>query len=501
MGSIVYLTNKKNGKVYAYINEKVPDRKTGEKVYRRRCIGHLDPESGLIVENRPKSPREGPSALSVGIDMFLSRIAEDCGLIQALRIAYPADWKLILTCAMYILSEDAPLSAIGAWSESNYTPFGRKVEPSDMEALMSAMDTESQEAFMRIWTKRAGDEEPVVLFTHYTEFSDQDTTGSIVSTPGMQNLPLEIAVCFGRRSGMPLSFVRNPVSSIGTAKMRSTVDRMYWLAGRPIIVIDRPYANGITADDLMERGSYLMMLPNDSGIAKRAIESNKDNIVDALNYYSRPDGGHGFVKTYRADPSDRYSTFLYYSEEDAERDMGMFFTTVEMCRTELEQGVMNAARTRFYLKFFKVQGGIESARVEMNSDRVLEYASSAGYLAAVSDVMDSHYEVMMWRERLSRCSSVFSSMRTAEDSAVLKLFTERNAEARVFLQFISFILHSAVERGLVSGSLMREFSVRSAVREMSGLMRISGFGYKQPRLTKANYRQEILLKNIGIESV
>jgi hypothetical protein len=33
---------------------------------------------------------------------------------------------------------------------------------------------------------------------------------------------------------------------------------------------------------------------------------------------------------------------------------------------------------------------------------------------------------------------------------------------------------------------------------MAGLMHVTGMGYKKPRITRSNYRQEILMKNAGL---
>lgn len=500
MGSIVYLTNKKNGKVYAYINEKVLDKSTGKYVYRRKCIGHVDPDSGTIEENRPKVRPDAPTAVSVGADMFLGKIARDCGLVQSLKIAFPQDWRLILTCAMYIIAEDSPLSLIGPWSETNETPYGGTVTVADLESLLSSIDMEGQEAFMRIWRKKVNEDDLLVLFSHYAGRTDQDSSGSIVSSPGMKYVPSEVVMCYGRRSSMPISYVRNPVPSIRVPAMLASIDRMYWLDSRPLIAVDRAYSTEHVIRGFREEGGYLAILPNSDPLAKKEIEAKRDSIVDSSNYYVLPDGSHGFVTVEKGDARP-FNTLVFYSEENAERDMGTFFTMIDVCRQELEQGSMSLDRMPLYAKFFRYQGGMESARAELDSDRVMEYASSAGYMVVVSDCIDDYDEIMKWKTKMTQCARVFSTMGGSVDSPSLKLFAEHNSESRMFIQFIAYILHSAVTNRLVAGSLMREFSVRSAIKEMCGMMRISGYGYKNPRLTKTNYRQGILLKSVGLEPV
>ena len=492
MGSIVYLTNKKNGKVYVYLNEKVRSKTDDRYVYRRRCIGHIDPETGEVVENRAKAVREDPVVVSVGIDMFLSKLSEDAGLTSALRIAFPRDWNLLLTCAMYILSENAPLSFIEDWSDHNRTPFGRKVTQHDLEQLLSSIDPDAQEAFMRIWRKRNGDD-PVVLFANYPGYSEEDTSGSIVSSPGINSVPAEMAMCFGRDSLMPISYVWNSVPSRTSKSVTETVESMYWLGTRPVLMLDRTYPSDIPGEG--EGYGYMLSLPNDRPRAREAIAKAKDTIVDSSNLITFPDGGHGFAMTMEGGP-DGTRSIVYYNEEDAERDMGMFFTQVNVCYNELKQGLFVPTHVPFYTRFFRTQG--RGYTTEVNSDKVMEYASSAGYLVMVTDRRVPTEKAVLWNRIMADCASFFAKVRNSVDSPRLKLFSEHNYSSRLFIQFIAYILDSAVRANLTSGSLRKEFTVQSALREMAGMMQVSGMGYKNPRITASNYRQEILMKNAGL---
>ena len=119
-------------------------------------------------------------------------------------------------------------------------------------------------------------------------------------------------------------------------------------------------------------------------------------------------------------------------------------------------------------------------------------------MAMISDIMTDPTEAMWWKYKMNQCSNLFTNIKNAQDSPRLKLFSEHNIEARTFIQFIAYILHSAVLKNLEDGSLTREFTVQSAVREMSGIMQISDGTYKRPRMTKSNYRQDILMRNAGI---
>ena len=499
MTSIVYLTNKKNGKVYAYINEKVYDKPSGKYVYRRRCIGHVNPDTGTIDENRPKERKDSPSVISVGTDMYLRRIADECGLSQSLRIAFPKDWTLILTCAMYLIAEKAPLSQMTPWTESNRTPYGEPVTVGTIETLLSEIDSEAEEAFMRIWRKRVPDKEIVTVVTNYERYSEKDSSGSIVIT-GMQNVPSEVVMCYGRESRIPLCYAMNATPTFDLTSISETLERLYWIRGEDsILVTDREYGTYANSEFVKnDVDGFLMILPNTDRNVKESIAAVKDTIVDSSNYYSLPNGSHGFVTTKKIFGRHPYVQHLYYNEEDEERDMGVFFTLVEICQRELEQNIIIPAHMPLYTRFFNMGAGTALARKEVNSNKVMDYASSAGYMAMISDIVTDPTEAMWWKYKMNQCSNLFTNIKNAQDSPRLKLFSEHNIEARTFIQFIAYILHSAVLKNLEDGSLTREFTVQSAVREMSGIMQISDGTYKRPRMTKSNYRQDILMRNAGI---
>ena len=73
MASLVYLKHK-NGTTYVYENVSFWDKKSKKPKSKRKCIGHLDPETGAVQPNgmcggdrkntSSKSDKEPPKELS-----------------------------------------------------------------------------------------------------------------------------------------------------------------------------------------------------------------------------------------------------------------------------------------------------------------------------------------------------------------------------------------------------------------------------------------------------
>ena len=135
MASLVYLKHK-NGTTYVYENVSFWDKKTKKPKSKRRCIGHLDPEIGTVQPNgmrggNKKAPVTKPEkelpkcfTYSCGVSALLDKICMDTGLSHILKKVFPDDWKAILTCAYYLVSEGQALYRVEKWSRQAITPYG-----------------------------------------------------------------------------------------------------------------------------------------------------------------------------------------------------------------------------------------------------------------------------------------------------------------------------------------------------------------------------------------
>ena len=87
MTSLVYLRNKTNDRVYVYVNEKVTD-KEGRSTYRRRCIGHLDEETGDIIPNTHRSQSPSADIEYIGMSKTIRELSDRIGLSEVLKMKF-----------------------------------------------------------------------------------------------------------------------------------------------------------------------------------------------------------------------------------------------------------------------------------------------------------------------------------------------------------------------------------------------------------------------------
>lgn len=111
MASLVYLKHK-NGTTYVYENVSYWDKKSKKPKSKRKCIGHLDPETGTVQPNgmrggnqkniTTKSEKEPPKCFtySCGVSSLLDKVCADIGLghnekIQMMSKTQWRHWKYI----------------------------------------------------------------------------------------------------------------------------------------------------------------------------------------------------------------------------------------------------------------------------------------------------------------------------------------------------------------------------------------------------------------------
>lgn len=162
MASLVYLKHK-NGTTYVYENVSFWDKKSKKPKSKRRCIGHLDPETGAVQPNGmrggnwkdavPEPEKEPPrcSTYSCGVSSLLDKVCADTGLGRILKNAFPDDWDAILTCAYYLVSEGQALSRAEQWSRQAVTPYGAVLAAQRISELLVRLTPELVQGFFSAW--------------------------------------------------------------------------------------------------------------------------------------------------------------------------------------------------------------------------------------------------------------------------------------------------------------------------------------------------------------
>lgn len=503
MSSIVYLKNKTNGKVYAYLNESIWDSKAKKCVCRRKCLGHVDPDTGDIVPNRGRKDTGFVTVKSIGIKQFLGRISEKIGLTGALKQAFPDNWKLILTCTFYNLVERYDMSNIGFWSMDNDTPFGKAISAQDITDMFSDITENNLFIFYREWRDMFTDDEFYMI--HTSSISSYDKRSETIR---FNDLPMtfvnpltHLSITFAGKTGLPVTIgVNNRLPQNLTDIRRRETENSWLDMEKTIQVLDMDFCTDENLDDLFRSNHrFLIRSMPEFEFAKNSIENVKYRIMD-LNNYITVDGEPFFVMSFMNYwKGKKCYVHIFYSTADAENEFSLFLSLIENCQKELKSGTFILEHEEFYKKYFLIRETPQGRLVEENGEAIMTYNNVAGFVVLISNSVKSSTHALRYYMKRDRVQKNFENLLNEKDRNNLKLYNESNYHSRLFLQFLSITLYTEINQRVKSYPPTSEMSFNEVMHEMSSLKRVTLPGSNESVLTNVSGNQAKILKAFGID--
>ena len=504
MSSIVYLKNKSTGKVYAYLNESKWDPEKKKCVCKRKCLGHLDPNTGDIVPNRGKKERDYAIVSTVGTSFFLEAIAERIGLKSALKSAYPDDWKLALSCVFYLLDGHTVMEGITHWSEDNVTPYGRPIDIRDVERLISETTENTMFSFCREWRDGfAGDDFYMLNTQSISSYKSRSERIGFNDLPEVTVSPtISINMVLNMKDDMPLAFTLVPRSPKDLTGLRRRESDYRWLSlPRITHVLDNEFCNTDNFESLLRTNQrFLIRASPEFPLARDSTGRVKDRIMD-LDNYRTIEGEQFFVMSFLNYWNGRRCfVHIYFSPEDAENEFSLFLSLLDECKLELERHVYVEEHKDFYEKYFIITETKAGRLVEQNGDAIMAYNDVAGFFVLISNTVKDPQKAFRYYTRKDDIESRFENLRNPRDRAVLKLYTDQNLYGRVFLQFLAVIMHSHITNVMDDHAMLRSAGYRDLLHDMSSIKKVSIPGFKTPFYTNINNAMNETMKAFGVNA-
>lgn len=503
MSSIVYLKNKKSGKIYAYLNESVWDKETKRCICKRKCIGYLNPETGEILQNRQRREKEAPTVNSVGFSMLFEQVCEKIGLTDSLRAATPKNWKRVLTCAQYIVAKGNRFSGCQHWAEENLVLSNDVLTPKGLQNLFSELTEEVQDRFFQDWIERQGEKDfemmNTVSISSYDEGNDKIRAREALVMEDLSKMGL--CVFIGAKKRLPLYLRQSPGVIMGADTLSKLVDAVPWVDSRRThLIVDREFSDANNIEHLYrKRNKFVARTYPEFELAHDSIIKVKDNIMSMENFRTLM-GRQLFVMSFLSHwKGYKCYTHIFFDSREAENQFSTFLTLMEDCRHELESGEILEEHEYLYETYFMTWNTPEGKVVELNSEAMMKYNDVAGYMVLISSNTKDPAEALNSYLEKDRIEAMFDDIRNEEDNSMLKLYLESSFNARLFLQFIALVVTSEIWRAINKRPALAEYTLRDIIEEMSKIKRIVVPGQKNPIHTKVSTKQMEIMSEFGID--
>jgi transposase len=516
MASLVYLKHK-NGTTYVYENVSYWDKKSKKPKSKRKCIGHLDPDTGSVQPNgmrggnqkniMPKSEKEPPKCFtySCGVSSLLDKVCADIGLGHILKKSFPNDWDAILTCAYYLVSEGQALSRAEKWSQQAVTPYGAVLADQRISELLIRITPELVQGFFSAWMEHNScDRYYCMDITSVSSYSELNEFVSYGYNRDKEKLPqVNLLMVSGHTSRLPLFFRAMPGSIHDVSTMDESLKRLDLVdAKRLHMVMDKGFYSEDNVDAMYRRHMrFLVGVPFTTSLSLDAVERHRNDEMISYRHYCNVLGEELYADTELIKwKGHRCYLHVYFDSIRAALDEKKFSHRILMEYEELCSGSTVKEHQKDYERFFTVKETPKRGRKVEYNQEVIDACrkNSVGWLVlATNDVKDPVEALELYRMK-DTIEKHFDDLKNDLDMKRLRIHSSAAMDGRMFIQYIALIFSSQIKNIMDKAGWFKSHNMQEVIDEMKSLRMVSVEGKRKQIYTTATAFQKEIIELFGI---
>lgn len=506
MASLVYLQHK-NGKIYVYENISFWDKKTHKAKSKRKCIGHLDTATKKIVPNRKKettvlTTSNSPECYSYdcGIALLLDKITNDMKLNLILKKIFPDDWKAILTCTYFLISEGQALSRVEKWSKQSINPYGGMLADQRVSELLSRITESNIQNFFTKWFEaNSSDEYYCMDITSVSSYSEFNEFVSFGYNRDGEDLPqINLLLISGHQTHLPLFYRIIPGSIKDVSTLNESLQRLNFIDIKHLhMVMDKGFYSESNVDAMYDNHvRFSIGVPFTSSIARDAVERHRtDDMTTFVNYINVLGDEVFAVSELYKWKNHRCYLHIYFDNIKAAIDERKFSHKILTEYEELVSGKTHKAHENDYKRFFTVKETPKRGRkVNYNQEEINKYRKNTvgWFVMATNDIKDSKEALEIYRMK-DAVEKHFDDLKNDLDMKRLRIHSSSAMEGRIFIQFISLIISSQIKTVMNENDWFNNHNMQEVIDELKSI-RVMTFAGKKKKIytTLTSFQKEIL---------
>ena len=503
----------KNGMTYVYEVESYWDKDAKRPKNRQQYLGRFDEKTEQIIPSkRLDSNRVAASAPAVtaktivmGPTLILDKITQETGLQKILKKCFPDTWDQLLSLAYYLTCRSEALSHADAWLKNHQVFLPDGLSSQKISDLMSKLSEDAKLTFFQDWAKKIGEKETFCYdITSISSYSEQNEYVRYGYNRDREPLKqINLGVVYGQTSHLPVTYRRlpgrtNDVSSLST--LLESFDRLDF--PKLHLIMDRGFYSQENVDQLLSlRHNFTIGLPTHLKCVEQEIDAARSTMYGPQGY-RKIDEEVLYVYTkllsWGEDKRRCYLQLFFNSQRAAETDDG-FIDQLLMYKEELETGKRIKAHEPYYQQFFLIKETPKRGlKVSYNQQAILSHGNQYGGFFALltTDIKDPVEALQVYREKdgIEKC---FDDLKNSLDMKRFRMHSSKTMDSRLFIQFLSLIYVSQVEKILKEQGLMK-FSFHSLLNELESLTQIKFSGKQGQMHSEVTKTQREVLKAFSI---
>ena len=468
--------NPRNGITYVYEATPFWDKERKQSRYLdRRMIGHIDPESGELVANRPMKPKlSAPEAsrLFAGATHLLGEIADQIGLTADLSETLGEKGKAVEAFAQFLVAEDpAPASRFGLWARTHAQPLGDQVLSSQRwSEVFAGIRQEDVEAFFRARVKRASGQYwffDTTSISSYSKLLEKVRWGH--NKDGVALPQINLAMVKDGTTGLPLAYKDLPGNITDVTLVKQLLaDFARYGAGRMKLCMDRGFYSKANIDDLMAAHmKFLIGTRIGLGYVKQALAEHShflrswQNLDVAKHLY-----GMRLDQPWQSDleaTTKRSYLYLFFDPRRATQEEETFGDLIAQLYHELVSGATTAGHQSLYDKYFhKTKTGWTGNDQAIEAER-----DKHGYFALLSNdaSLDCWAALDVYRSK----DQIEKAFHDVKDRLAMRTTSVHNQETltgKLFTVYTALIITSELCRRMTTCGLDKQYTITELLDQL-----------------------------------
>jgi transposase len=470
---IIPINNKKNGITYLYHDQFYWDTEKQQTRHKRVCIGKIDAKTGKQVFNQKyianktkKTPLQGKTPFtlhSVGQILLLQHLVKTLKLEKTLRISFgEAKTSKLLALAYYCTCKSEPLSQGGKW----LTQHGLDTSLTGHEQIsefLSTISEDSQQRFFDSWKKNL----PA------TELSVYDLTSS--ASYGKHNYSLyygnnreiealeqvNLALVCNKKTGLPLAYFPLPGNLRNGKAAESVFSQLcvHTPEKSCFFVLNRIFYSPANLEYLRERGfKYMIGIPSRIAWKNALIEDFRRHLDEQEPFF---DYRNKTLK-YQAYPSfDGKSTIaVYFDPVWRKQQENNLENLLACCYSELATNCQVEEHSQLYDRYFEVRKNPGGTRrvIKKVDPKQLFFLSNAGFWTMQTNSIEDPAKILEQYKKRNELEVYFENLKNETDCQLLQINEPQKFSARLFIQFLSVVITSALDSALHADARLDAFN-------------------------------------------
>lgn len=413
-----------------------------------------------------------------GLFYLFDGISEQIRLKEALKMAFPYDWKKIFMLACYLISTDDEVMYCQNWL-NKVEGLPVTLTPKDINELLTGISLDKINNFYAIWANLRSETELLALdITPISSYSSQISKVEYVYNRENDTLgKINAYLLLGQTSKLPIYFKPYSGSITDLSALKETIGNLD--NTKISLIMDKGFASinnineMLTVNEMLtepQKINFLISLPFTLNYAKKTVLALSDSIVKHANVLTS--ARHIWATTLEDVWPNGCPVYLhaYFNARKNHKDTYGIHSEVEGLLAKLTtEGIANCSDKELK-KWGTVSHDKNQAKIfHLNEAKIIHSTTTAGWFLLLSNFISDKTDLLHLYKTKDILKIGFFKFNAQLGLKRLIGHSDQVTHTKLLLTFISLILLSHINKTMSENDLYTNFTINSLIQEMESL--------------------------------